>query len=69
MACASGPHPGSYGGGTAGAGRQPVGEVVDADGVGGSAYLVGPAVIIGTAAKWATIAEGCWPWAIVDEAY
>ncbi|MGC1211183.1 MAG: AAA family ATPase [Micromonospora sp.] len=31
--------------------------------------LGGPAVIIGTAAKWATVAEGCWPWAIVDEAY
>ncbi|GAA2515417.1 AAA family ATPase [Pilimelia columellifera] len=26
-------------------------------------------VVIGTAAKWATVAEGCWPWAIVDEAY
>jgi hypothetical protein len=26
-------------------------------------------VIIGTAAKWATIAEGAWPWAIIDEAY
>ncbi|WP_406037299.1 AAA family ATPase [Micromonospora sp. NBC_00898] len=33
------------------------------------ADLGGPAVIIGTAAKWATVAEGCWPWAIVDEAY
>ncbi|WBB77258.1 AAA family ATPase [Micromonospora sp. WMMD882] len=31
--------------------------------------LGGPAVIIGTAAKWATVTEGCWPWAIVDEAY
>ncbi|MFC4145754.1 AAA domain-containing protein [Micromonospora mangrovi] len=31
--------------------------------------LGGSAVIIGTAAKWATVAEGCWPWAIVDEAY
>ncbi|PWU59451.1 helicase [Micromonospora globispora] len=31
--------------------------------------LGGPAVIIGTAAKWATVADGCWPWAIVDEAY
>ncbi|WBB70729.1 AAA family ATPase [Micromonospora sp. WMMD812] len=27
------------------------------------------AVIIGTAAKWATVTEGSWPWAIVDEAY
>ncbi|MFE9694861.1 AAA domain-containing protein [Micromonospora sp. NPDC005806] len=33
------------------------------------ADLGGPAVIIGTAAKWATVAEGTWPWAIVDEAY
>ncbi|KAB1156479.1 AAA family ATPase [Micromonospora sp. DT46] len=33
------------------------------------ADLGGPAVIIGTAAKWATVAEGSWPWAIVDEAY
>jgi hypothetical protein len=28
-----------------------------------------PSVTIGTAAKWATVTEGCWPWAIVDEAY
>lgn len=33
------------------------------------ADLGGPAVVIGTAAKWATVAEGVWPWAIVDEAY
>lgn len=33
------------------------------------ADLGGPAAIIGTAAKWATVAEGTWPWAIVDEAY
>ncbi|MBB4957855.1 hypothetical protein FHR38_001588 [Micromonospora polyrhachis] len=33
------------------------------------AELGGPAVIIGTAAKWATVTEGSWPWAIVDEAY
>jgi AAA domain-containing protein len=33
------------------------------------AELNGPAVTIGTAAKWATVAEGSWPWAIVDEAY
>ncbi|WP_326560725.1 AAA family ATPase [Micromonospora sp. NBC_01796] len=33
------------------------------------ADLGGPAVIIGTAAKWAMISEGSWPWAIVDEAY
>jgi uncharacterized membrane protein YgcG len=26
-------------------------------------------VVIGTAAKWATVTEGSWPWAIVDEAY
>jgi hypothetical protein len=28
-----------------------------------------PAVTIGTAAKWATVTDGTWPWAIVDEAY
>ena len=28
-----------------------------------------PAVTIGTAAKWATVTDGSWPWAIVDEAY
>ena len=33
------------------------------------ADLGGPAVIIGTAAKWATLSDGSWPWAIVDEAY
>nr|WP_084556879.1 AAA family ATPase [Couchioplanes caeruleus] len=33
------------------------------------ADLGGPPVVIGTAAKWATITEGTWPWAIVDEAY
>ncbi|QLQ39508.2 AAA domain-containing protein [Micromonospora robiginosa] len=33
------------------------------------ADLGGPAVTIGTAAKWATVTEGTWPWAIVDEAY
>ncbi|WP_442929936.1 AAA family ATPase [Micromonospora sp. WMMC241] len=33
------------------------------------ADLGGPAVTIGTAAKWATVTEGAWPWAIVDEAY
>ncbi|MEH0933734.1 AAA domain-containing protein [Micromonospora psammae] len=33
------------------------------------ADLDGPAVIVGTAAKWATVTEGSWPWAIVDEAY
>jgi hypothetical protein len=26
-------------------------------------------IVIGTAAKWATLSEGQWPWAIVDEAY
>ncbi|MFI7026079.1 AAA domain-containing protein [Micromonospora sp. NPDC049900] len=31
--------------------------------------LAASAVVIGTAAKWATVAEGSWPWAIVDEAY
>ncbi|WBC08867.1 AAA domain-containing protein [Micromonospora sp. WMMA1947] len=33
------------------------------------ADLGGPSVIIGTAAKWALVSDGCWPWAIVDEAY
>ncbi|MBL7260591.1 AAA family ATPase [Paractinoplanes lichenicola] len=33
------------------------------------AELGTPAVTIGTAAKWATVSEGSWPWAIVDEAY
>ncbi|MCZ7425486.1 AAA family ATPase [Micromonospora sp. WMMA1949] len=33
------------------------------------ADLGGPAVTMGTAAKWATVTEGNWPWAIVDEAY
>src|SRR3712207_4861725 len=28
-----------------------------------------PVITIGTAAKWATVTEGLWPWAIVDEAY
>src|SRR5206468_5226115 len=31
--------------------------------------LSNPAVTIGTAAKWATVTDGTWPWAIVDEAY
>ena len=33
------------------------------------ADLRSPAVTIATAAKWATVTEGTWPWAIVDEAY
>ncbi|WP_420116942.1 AAA family ATPase [Micromonospora sp.] len=33
------------------------------------ADLGDPAVTIGTAAKWATVTTGRWPWAIVDEAY
>ncbi|MEW2381448.1 AAA domain-containing protein [Micromonospora sp. NPDC047707] len=33
------------------------------------ADLGGPSIIIGTAAKWSMVSEGCWPWAIVDEAY
>lgn len=33
------------------------------------ADLEHPAVTIGTAAKWATVSDGSWPWAIVDEAY
>jgi AAA domain len=31
--------------------------------------LRSPAITIATAAKWATVAEGTWAWAIVDEAY
>ncbi|WP_240489759.1 AAA family ATPase [Actinomadura atramentaria] len=31
--------------------------------------LADRAVVIATAAKWATLSEGSWPWAIVDEAY
>lgn len=31
--------------------------------------LAGAPVTIGTAAKWATVTEGSWPWAIIDEAY
>ena len=31
--------------------------------------LAGCPVVVGTAAKWATVGEGEWPWAIVDEAY
>ncbi|WP_084504037.1 AAA family ATPase [Actinoplanes sp. N902-109] len=33
------------------------------------ADLGGPPITIGTAAKWATVTDGSWPWAIVDEAY
>jgi hypothetical protein len=32
-------------------------------------HLAGVAVIVATAAKWTHVAEGVWPWAIVDEAY
>ncbi|PZM97877.1 MAG: helicase [Actinobacteria bacterium] len=31
--------------------------------------LDGASILIGTAAKWATVTEGSWPWAIIDEAY
>jgi hypothetical protein len=31
--------------------------------------VAGCLVIMGTAAKWATVSEGYWRWAIVDEAY
>jgi hypothetical protein len=34
-----------------------------------AADLAGCPVVISTAAKWATVADGTWPWAIVDEAY
>ncbi|WP_432984246.1 AAA domain-containing protein [Dactylosporangium sp. CA-233914] len=33
------------------------------------AGLAGCAVTVGTAAKWSTLTQGAWPWAIVDEAY
>jgi len=32
-------------------------------------YLADCLVIAGTAAKWATVSGGIWPWAIIDEAY
>jgi hypothetical protein len=32
-------------------------------------HLRGSAIIVGTAAKWTHVADGVWPWAIVDEAY
>jgi hypothetical protein len=31
--------------------------------------LAGCPVITATAAKWATLREGSWPWAVIDEAY
>jgi hypothetical protein len=31
--------------------------------------LAGCPVIAGTAAKWATLSAGTWPWAVIDEAY
>jgi hypothetical protein len=31
--------------------------------------LAESALVIATAAKWATLGDGSWPWAIVDEAY
>ncbi|HEV7897799.1 MAG TPA: helicase, partial [Planosporangium sp.] len=38
--------------------------------VGSKVPDLGPAlIVIGTAAKWATLSDGQWPWAIVDEAY
>ncbi|MET8650356.1 MULTISPECIES: AAA domain-containing protein [Nocardia] len=33
------------------------------------ADLADRAIVIGTAAKWATIDDGTWEWAIIDEAY
>lgn len=33
------------------------------------AGLGGCQVVVGTAAKWATLTSGSWPWAIIDEAY
>lgn len=34
-----------------------------------AADLAACRVVLGTAAKWATVNDGNWPWAIVDEAY
>ena len=34
-----------------------------------AADLADRPVVIGTAHKWATLGEGTWPWAIIDEAY
>ena len=34
-----------------------------------AAGLAGSRIIVGTAAKWAMLTSGSWPWAIVDEAY
>jgi AAA domain len=31
--------------------------------------LSGCPVVVGTAAKWATLRDGSWPWAVLDEAY
>jgi hypothetical protein len=31
--------------------------------------LAGCPIMAGTAAKWATVGDGSWPWAIIDEAY
>ncbi|HEY7222957.1 MAG TPA: AAA family ATPase [Micromonosporaceae bacterium] len=33
------------------------------------AKLVSAAIVVATAAKWTTVSDGTWPWAIVDEAY
>ena len=33
------------------------------------AELPGCGIVVGTAAKWATVGDRVWPWAIVDEAY
>ncbi|WP_204249087.1 AAA domain-containing protein [Nocardia arizonensis] len=34
-----------------------------------AADLADRAIVIGTAAKWATVDDGTWEWAIIDEAY
>ncbi len=34
-----------------------------------AADLAGFPIIAGTAAKWATLTDGSWPWTIIDEAY
>lgn len=35
----------------------------------GARDLAGCPVIVATAAKWATVRDGSWPWAVLDEAY
>ena len=53
-------------------GHQPAAQVTRHPAVTVAQYasdLAGCPVVVGTAAKWATVSDGCWPWAIIDEAY